>query len=282
MARLGRWVGRGLGVVMVGLGGGELLGCQGETFGLGGVPAPQDVPPPEVVAPVATPAGKEVATPTAEVVAPDPSPWFQEGINLAQSAVVVGQTAQSAEDWRLAASRWQQAIAALERVPPTDPNHGTAQERLMAYRQNLAQVEGRAAGVGSGVVVAPPEPGRPGRVAEIPILERRGGTPVVMITLMGPRGQRNLPILFDTGATLTLIPQDTAAALGMEIVSQGTATVADGRQVTLPMGFVDIAVGGLVKTNVLVAIGGDMALLGQDIYGEYGLVMGRNTIELFN
>ncbi len=43
----------------------------------------------------------------------------------------------SAADWQGAESLWQAAIAQMEAVPPTNPLHAFAQERLTAYRGNL-------------------------------------------------------------------------------------------------------------------------------------------------
>ncbi|MBF2025679.1 MAG: hypothetical protein IGS48_02790 [Oscillatoriales cyanobacterium C42_A2020_001] len=62
----------------------------------------------------------------------------------ATSASQKGQVvAQSVTDWQAAQSLWQTAIAQLQAVPQTSPLQAFAQERLLAYRVNLAFVEQR-------------------------------------------------------------------------------------------------------------------------------------------
>jgi predicted aspartyl protease len=89
-------------------------------------------------------------------------------------------------------------------------------------------------------------------------------------------------MLFDTGASATLITPEMANAIGIVPVGEATVTVADGRQVQIPLGYVDtLRVGDLVVNDVIVGIGGSVGLLGQDIYGEYGLAIGGSTIDLY-
>ncbi|WP_008317025.1 TIGR02281 family clan AA aspartic protease [Leptolyngbya sp. PCC 6406] len=228
-----------------------------------------------------TPVVTAAATP--EPAAAPQQDFFREGVNRAQSAVSIGQSAQSPEDWQLAASRWQQAITYMQQVPSSDENHGTAQQKVQEYQQNLTLAQRRAQGEvpasGGGTTTADTAPN--GRVARILITERRGGTPVVSVKLTAAGGSQSFPLLFDTGATGTLITPAMAQAIGVEYVGEVVATVADGRQVRLPIGFVDIEVGGLVKRNVPVAVGGNMGLLGQDVYGEYGISAGGGVIDLY-
>ena len=88
-------------------------------------------------------------------------------------------------------------------------------------------------------------------------------------------------MLFDTGATGTLITSAMAEEVGVVIVGSTQAKIADGSIVDLPIGYVDvIEVGGLRKTSMTVAIGGSVGLLGQDIYGEFGIAMGSHVINL--
>lgn len=241
----------------------------------------------EPVAPTAPTAPTATAKPApAETPAPKATPeaqqeYFQEAVNRAASAVSIGQTAQSPDDWKLAASRWQQALNLLQKVPATDPNYAKAQTKIKEYQQNLNATQRRVAGVTPSTtenVQSKPN----GLVAEIPIIERRGGTPVVSVTMKGQNGSKTYPMLFDTGATGTLITAEMASDLGVVIVGETTATIADGSQVVLPIGYVDaIEIGGLKKEVILVAIGGDVGLLGQDVYGEYGISMGSHVINLY-
>ena len=89
-------------------------------------------------------------------------------------------------------------------------------------------------------------------------------------------------MLFDTGASGTLITPAMANAIGVVIVGEATVQIADGSQVAMPIGYIDsIEVGGLVKEGVLVGIGGNVALLGQDFYGEYGVGISQRTFNLY-
>jgi len=221
-------------------------------------------------------------TAEADAATPKSRPnYFREAVTRAESAVAIGQAAQSSDDWRLAASRWQQAVQYMQQVPTDDPNHATAQQKVKEYGQNLALAEQRAAGKG------PTQPqstsDRPaGLVASIPIVETMGGIPVVPVKLQGNRSTQEFTMLFDTGASGTLITQEMANAIGVVVTSEALVTVADGRQVRIPVGYVSsLQVGELVVENVWVGIGGDAGLLGQDVYGQYGISIGGSQINLY-
>jgi predicted aspartyl protease len=223
--------------------------------------------------------------------APPPDP-FPDAINRATSAVAIGQSAQSTDDWQLAVSRWQQAIALLEQVPSNSPDYGQAQTKIQEYRQQLATAQRRAKGTGLPTPVAsaapaapavpPPAPALPaGLAAQIPIQRRQGGTPVVAVTLQGSATAQTFPMLFDTGATGTLITAEMAQAVGVTIVGETQARIADGSIVRLPVGYLEaVEIGGLRREGLRVAIGGSYGLLGQDIYGQYGIAIGSHMIHL--
>lgn len=222
--------------------------------------------------------------PPAAPAAPPPTvDSFREAVNRATSAVAIGQSAQSTNDWELAASRWQQAIALMEQVPTTSPNHAQAQTKVKEYQQNLAAAQRRA--TGNIVPAASPAPTTAslpaGLAAQIPIQRRQGGTPVVGVTLQGSQGSQTFQMIFDTGATGTLITAQMAQAIGVPIVGETQARIADGSIVTLPIGVVNaVELGGLRQEHVKVAIGGTYGLLGQDIYGQYGIAIGSHMIHL--
>ena len=209
--------------------------------------------------------------------------FFTEGVDRAQSAVSIGQSAQSPDDWRLAESRWNQAISLMQQVPETDPNHASAQQKTEEYQQSASQAAQKAAGevsTSGGATVVDSNPD--GLVAQIPIVRRTGGIPVVPVTLTGNEGTQQFTMLFDTGASGTLITAAMARNVGVVIVGEATVIVADGRQVQLPVGYVDtLEVGGLVVRDILVGIGGDVGLLGQDVYGQYGISAGGSSINLY-
>lgn len=231
-----------------------------------------------------------IADPVAAVgaVADDPaaaSPqpdYFREAVNRAQSAVAIGQSAQSPDDWKLAESRWQQAILLMQQVPNSDPNYTTAQQKVPEYQKNATQASRAASGQGvSSARTAVAQPAD-GLVTQVAILNRAGGTPVVSVKVTGNSGAQAFPILFDTGANITLITPQMAQQVGVLIVDEIVVTVADGRSVRMPVGYVDtLQLGGLVVRDLLVGIGGDVALLGQDVYGEYGISVGGNSISLY-
>jgi predicted aspartyl protease len=198
--------------------------------------------------------------------------------------VAIGQSAQSKADWQLAASRWQQAIALMEQVPTTSPHRAKAQAKAQEYKQNLAAAQRRATEdivLAAAPVTPAPTTLPDGLAAQIPIQRRQGGTPVVAVTLKGTSAAQTFSMLFDTGATGTLITPEMAQAVGVTIVGETQARVADGSIVTLPIGVVNaIELGGLRQEQVKVAIGGSYGLLGQDIYGKYGIAIGSHVINL--
>jgi predicted aspartyl protease len=261
-----------LGFLAWGLAGCDLLLGAGST-----PPAASVSTSPPLLSAVSEPTPAPPAAP-----APPTVDRFREAVNRATSAVAIGQSAQSTADWELAASRWRQAIALMEQVPPTSPNHSQAQAKAREYQQNLAAAQRRA----SGTIVPAPAPtpttAQPeGLAARIPIQRRQGGTPVVGVTLQGAKGQQTFSMLFDTGATGTLITAEMAQAVGVTVVGETQARIADGSVVTLPIGVVNaVELGGLRREQVRVAIGGTYGLLGQDIYGQYGIAIGSHMIHL--
>ncbi|MEM6839319.1 MAG: retropepsin-like aspartic protease [Cyanobacteria bacterium P01_C01_bin.120] len=239
---------------------------------------PDDAAPADAAA--ETVANTEAAA--AETNNPSRANYFSEGVTRAQSAVTIGQSAQSPDDWQLAASRWQQAVQYMAQVPETDPNYAAAQQKLEEYGQNLATAQKRAAGE-VVATVRPASPDRPpGLIATIPVIDQIGGTPVVPVTLTGDRGTQQFTMLFDTGASGTLITQSMADAVGAIVIGSTLVTVADGRQVEAPVGYIDtLKVGDLVVQDLQVIIGGDVGLLGQNVYGDYGLSIGGSQINLY-
>jgi hypothetical protein len=122
-------------------------------------------------------------------------------------------------------------------------------------------------------------------VFQVTIKSSEGGTPVVDVTF---NGSQTFEMLFDTGATGTLITSEMAQALNLE--SQGTAivTIADGSQVEVNIGVVQsVQVGNLMVGEIPVGIAAPGAeeglknrgLLGQDVYGNYDITIKQDVIE---
>ncbi|MEM9505298.1 MAG: retropepsin-like aspartic protease [Cyanobacteria bacterium P01_E01_bin.43] len=232
----------------------------------------------------ATPVADAATAPSAapEAAAAPQTNYFNEAVNRAQSAVAIGQSAQSTDDWNLAVSRWQQAVAYMQQVPSSDPNYSVAQQKVQEYGQNLASAQSQAAGKVATSTAAAATDAPPGLVTSIPIVGQMGGTPVVPVTLTASQGTQQFEMLFDTGASGTLITPAMAQAVGVVVTGSATVTVADGRRVEIPIGYVDtLKVGELIIRDIWVGIGGDVALLGQDVYGPYGLSIGSSKIDLY-
>jgi predicted aspartyl protease len=66
---------------------------------------------------------------------------YEKAIARATAANSITRLAQSRDDWRLVADRWQQAIQLMGTVPKTSPRQVQAQKKLTEYRRNLAYAQ---------------------------------------------------------------------------------------------------------------------------------------------
>lgn len=111
--------------------------------------SPVPKPPAPTAAP-ASPAPKaaspapKAASPAPKAAAPKPDSW-REGVNNAQKAAILAQTAQSQTEWIAVASEWQKAVQLMRAVPSTSPNHSKAQQKAAEYQANLIVANRRAA-----------------------------------------------------------------------------------------------------------------------------------------
>lgn len=254
------------------------------------------------------------ASPSTSATAPPPAADpFPDAINQASSAFNLSQSAQSRDDWRLVANRWQQAITTMTTVPASSPNHGTAQQKLTEYRRNLTYAQQQAAAplperspgrvievpiasssssspaASSSIPAAPqrsqsnaapaPSPSE-GRVYRAPIVRRSGGTPVVLVTF---NNNQPFEMIVDTGASGTVITQPVARALGIQAVGETSVATASANNVTFQLGYVDsMEVGGSRRGRMLVAIAGpslDTGLLGHDFFGRYDVTVRQDVVE---
>jgi predicted aspartyl protease len=213
----------------------------------------------------------------------------------------MSQSAQSKDDWRLVASRWQQAIELMRSVPRSNQNYGQAQRKLTQYQRNLTVAQRQsnrstAPRNPDGVVTLPPEflppravprpvnpaPVRPSArpIAAVPqknpalanSADRSQGTffaPIIRRAGNTPvirvtfNGSKQFDMILDTGASGTLITHRMASALGVVPVAETFVDTASQRNVSFPLGYVrSINVGGAVAQNVLVAIAGSDLTLG--------------------
>lgn len=205
--------------------------------------------------------------------------FFELALDKAYSAFSISQSAQSSDDWNLVVSQWTDAIALLKAVPVTSPYKAIAQKKLAEYQQNLTYAQQQATRPieeNPDTVVAPDQ-----SVFQAIIKRRVGGTPVIDVTF---NGTRQFEMIVDTGASGTVITQQTAAALGVVPVGKAKANTASARGVEFPIGYVDsIEVGGAVVKHVPVAIAPspelEIGLLGHDFFGDYDVTIKRDVVE---
>ncbi len=219
---------------------------------------------------VKTVASLSAAAPTK----PDNS--YEQAIDIAAGAATITKSAVSREDWALVISQWQQAIGLIKAVPKSNPSHADAQKKLAQYQIFLADAKERAA--------PPPNKNTPGDINpqffSVPIKARTGGTPVIEVIF---DGTQKFDMLFDTGATSTLITETMARAMKLKPVGFTPKAVADGAVVLLPYAFVkSMETDGRLKRKPEVAIAPPampIGLLGQDFFAGYDIAIKENVIE---
>jgi len=89
-------------------------------------------------------------------------------------------------------------------------------------------------------------------------------------------------MIVDTGASSTLITQEMAMRLQVVPIGQVTSTIADGSQVSFPVGYVkSISVDGAAVRNVQVVIADQMqiGLLGHDFFDNFDIKIKRDVVE---
>lgn len=200
---------------------------------------------------------------------------YQQAIDLATGAVTISQSAQGRADWSLVANHWQKSINLLKAVPSSNRYYKTAQKKVTEYKGYLADAKLRATPAPSKPCTGETNPG----FFSIPIKGRLDGTPIVEVTF---NDNQKFDMLFDTGASKTLITEMMAASLRLPFAGIGRMKVADGAVVTLPIGLVKSQeIDGRFRMDVPVAVapGSDFGLLGQDFYRGYDVAIKEDVIE---
>ncbi len=174
---------------------------------------------------------------------------------------------------------WGQAVRIVDLMIQANPQQ--AQE-LRQYRQQLQQMQQSPT---RPRIVAPPPPStpiQPGLLGVVQIQRRQNGIPVIQARF---NRRVEFEMMVDSGASMTLITRQIAAALGISaanVIDNATFNTANG-QVKLPIVYVgSIEVGGLEIRQIPVAIGGaDMTvgLLGQDFLQRFDVSLRRDQIE---
>jgi predicted aspartyl protease len=246
-------------------------------------PSPAESPSPK---PTASPGNKATKTTKTQanksLTAKEPekpltkSANYERAIDIAMGASNISKSAVSRDDWNLVASQWQQAISWMKAVPASSSQHATAQKKVSEYQGFLADAKLRA--------TPPPKKTTQGDISPqfftVPILGQRGGTPIVEVTF---NGTRKFEMLFDTGATGTLITLPMAQALRLKAVGLDQVTVADGATVIVPVALLkSLEVDGRLKRDMRVWVSPgvrEMGLLGQDFFEGYDISIKENVIE---
>lgn len=274
---------------------------------------------PKPVAVTSTPSGdqapsakiKPAATPL-NTPSVDAKEIYQQATDIAYGAAFLSQSAEISEDWRLIVSRWQEAISLLKKVPASSSYYAIAKPKISEYQRNLSIAQQQASrprsrsSVETVIGIASPSPttdridspsptptesrATPAKelktntsnsqVFQVPIKRRIGRTPVIEVTF---NGNQTFEMIFDTGASGTVITEAMAESLGVEAEGEVKADTASGKGVKFSTGQLEsIAVEGVVAQNFLVAIAGpglDIGLLGQDFYGNYDISLKQNVVE---
>jgi len=100
----------------------------------------------------------------------------------------------------------------------------------------------------------------------------------VKAILEGVNRQEEIELLVDTGATLSTIPEDLAQRLGVPRLKPKRAQLADGRELVVEAGTVQIKINGReAPTTVLIMGMGNEPLLGVETLETLGLKVNPQT-----
>jgi len=260
--------------------------------------------------PSAAPLKVESAAPPARLEAEEVKPkaiqpnYFELALDKAYSAAIISQSAQSLDDWRLVVSQWQEAIALMKAVPASSPLKAIAQTKIAQYQRHITHAQQQATRSIEGnpntvvavipetppsnisasktaAIEAPPSVQVNQQVFQAPIKRRASGTPVIDVTF---NGTQQVEMIVDTGASGTVITQQSAAALGVLPVAKAKANTASDTAVEFSIGYVDsMEVGGALLKDVPVAIAPspelETGLLGHDFFGNYDVTIKRDVVE---
>lgn len=268
------------------------------------VSTPQPTP---VLTPVVTqPESPSPPQPAATSVSHSSQSWLDDpykmGVSTGTSALSIGKTAGSPDDWELVRTQWRRAISQLRSVPKSHPEYASAQAKIAEYQTNLANVRQQAdrpateapTAADSSVIVLPGAKGRSSlqfpdatdaesikrRVFQAAIKRREAGTPVIDVMF---NQNYQFEMIVDTGASGTLITQGMANTLGVEAVKRAKVDTINERGIILPQGYVtSIEVDGAVLNNVLVAIANpplNVGLLGHDFLSNFDVTVKESSVE---
>jgi predicted aspartyl protease len=114
----------------------------------------------------------------------------------------------------------------------------------------------------------------------VPITRRKNNIPIVEVSF---NDRYTFPMLFDTGASTTLITRSMAVKMGLKPVGIGQAELADGSVASFAIALIKSKqMAGRVQRNVPVSVAPpamDIGLLGQDFFEGYNYTIKENVIE---
>ncbi|MFM7600287.1 MAG: TIGR02281 family clan AA aspartic protease [Pseudanabaena sp.] len=120
----------------------------------------------------------------------------------------------------------------------------------------------------------------PNGTIKIRIKRFRNKIPTVDVVF---NGNKTFEMIFDTGASHTLITSEMAKSLSVTPYNYADFSIADGSSVRFPVGEVrSIGIGAfkIQAMPVVIAAKSDIGLLGNDFFGQFDVKIGRSEIEL--
>lgn len=128
---------------------------------------------------------------------------------------------------------------------------------------------------GSNSTVAPTKQ----QIYRVPILKRISGVPTVSVSFNG-NYLTAYSMLVDTAASITVITPAIAEAVGWQQTGTVEASLSSGDRITVPIGKVQsIHIGGTQINDLTVAVG-PVPLLGQNLLGQFTILISPNLILL--
>ena len=116
---------------------------------------------------------------------------------------------------------------------------------------------------------------------QIPIKRRVGGIPTVEVLF---NGKQTVEMLFDTGASVIVLNEEVAQAIGIKASQKTMITHTAGGMVESNVGYAaSMKAGELVIKNVEISINSKLGipgLLGQRFYADYDITIKKKMIEL--
>ena len=113
------------------------------------------------------------------------------------------------------------------------------------------------------------------RVFRVPIRDRRGGIPVIDVTL---NDQQTFPMLVDTGASITTITPQMARAIRFRAQGSERVRVGSGEVIEMPRGRISSLRAGEAQSNNLTVLVGSTPLLGQNFFSDYNVTIAQDFI----